>query len=56
MMKSTATCLTWRGMGFVRLYIALSHHERNQQPYCIGLVTNWVNKDHAFPITSGQRF
>ena len=36
-MTSTVTCLTWRGMGSTRLYLALdSPCDENQQPYHTG--------------------
>ena len=41
MMNSTATCLTWRGMGSVRLYFARdSPCDDNKQPYHTGLVAS----------------
>ena len=38
-MNSTATCLTWRGIGSVRLYFARdSPCDENKQPYHAGSV------------------
>ena len=48
MMKSTAMCLTWRGMGSIRLYFVRdSPCDENKQPYHTGSVTgknggNWL--------------
>ena len=55
-MNSTATCSTWRGMGFVRLCLASdSPYDENKQPYNTGSVVARVNKDRAFHRTSGRR-
>ena len=43
MMNSMATCLTLRGMGSVRLYLACdSPYDENKQPYHTGSVVAWV--------------
>ena len=55
-MNSTTTCLTWRGMGSIRLYFAQdSPCDDNTQPNLTRSVTAQVNKDHAFRHTPGPR-
>ena len=54
--NTKATCLTWKGMGSVRLYFAHdSPCDENKQPYYTKLVITRVNKDHTFKRTPGQR-
>ena len=56
MMNSTATCLTWRGMGSVRLYFVQdSPCDDNTQPYHTRSDATRVNKGHAFADTPGRR-
>ena len=53
--NSLATCSMWRGMGFVRLYLAHDWpYDENKQPHHTGSAT-WVNKDCAFHSTLGWR-
>ena len=55
-MNSMATCLTWKGMGSTRLYLACdSPYDENKQPYHAGLDATWVNKDCTFRCTPGLR-
>ena len=54
--NSTATCLTWRGMGSARLYFAQdSPCDDNTQPFHTGSVAARVNKDRAFRRTPERR-
>ena len=56
MKNSTATCSTWRGMGYIRMYFDQdSPCDDNIQLYHIGSVAARVNKDRAFRRTPGRR-
>ena len=56
MTNSMATCLTWRGMGSVRLYLVHdTSHDENKELYHTRLVATRINKDHAFHCTPGWR-
>ena len=55
-MNSMATCLTWRGMGSIRLYFALdARRDENQWPYHTGSVAAQVNEERDLRCTPRWR-